>query len=88
MTAHSAWRKAKNSWRRGEIADHTMLSAASLYLQESADWIDIRDFFISMSWTKDEALDWFSDEDFPDFADAVEEGWGWPALKNPVLCET
>jgi hypothetical protein len=88
LSAHAAWRKAKMAWRKGETGDHTILNAASVYLQETADWPSVRDFFISMSWTKDQVLDWFADEDFPDFSEAVEEGWGWPEFEDLVLCET
>lgn len=89
MSAHAAWRKAKMSWRKGETGDHTVLKAASLYLQASADWISVRDFLITMAMSNEEILSWFADEDFPDFQEAVDDGWGWPEpADDQVLCET
>lgn len=78
MSAHSEWKAAASRWRGGHGSDETVLRQTANYLHESANWVEIRDFLLSMAWSKQQILDWFSDQDFPDFREAVEEGWGWP----------
>lgn len=78
MSAHSEWKRVVKEWRSGRINDEPALRATATYLHESANWIEVRDFLINMAWTKKQILDWFGDQDFPDFEQAVEDGWGWP----------
>ncbi len=79
MTAHELWRSRTAKWYEGHTGDPAILKATAEYLEASADWIAVRNFLISMAMSKRRVLDWFSEQDFPDFAQAVEEGWGWPA---------
>lgn len=85
MSAHSEWKNKCRQWVQGRVSDETMLSATANYLHESANWIEIRDFLIRMAMSKQQILDWFSKEDFPDFREAVNEGWGWPAEMEDAL---
>jgi hypothetical protein len=78
MTAHREWRDQVLKWRNGHTGDPTILKATATYLEVSANWVEIRDFLITMAMSKRQILDWFAAQDFPDFRDAVEEGWGWP----------
>lgn len=78
MSAYYTWRKRVNIWREGHSGDEGVLRATATYLHESADWITVRDFLITMAMTKHQILGWFRKNDFPDFEKAVSEGWGWP----------
>jgi hypothetical protein len=78
MSAHEVWKRRKYVWRSGQGSDETVLAGAAAYLSETADWIGVRDWLIEMAFSKRQILDWFSENDFPDFQKAVNDGWGWP----------
>ena len=78
MSAYAEWKQRCRRWTEGQTGDETCLKYTALYLHESANWVEIRDWLIEMGMTKQQCLDWFSEQDFPDFREAVEDGWGWP----------
>lgn len=64
----------------GEATNVALLGACSRYLERTADWMEVRDVLREdLKMDLQACLDWFSEQDFPDFAEAVEEGWGWNA---------
>ena len=69
---------ARASYRRGGSST-AYLAALSTYLERTADWPVVRDAMLDdLKMSQKAILDWFGAQDFPDFAEAVEEGWGWP----------
>ena len=82
MSAYNQWKKDCRNWTSGHSSDNTVLRKTAAYLHESANWIEVRDFLISMGMTRQQCLNWFSEQDFSDFAEAVDEGWGWPETED------
>jgi hypothetical protein len=72
------WRRRKIAWRGGRTSDEIMNKTTSEYLHTTGDWPSVRDWLFETGLTKQQIICWFSEEDFGDFALAVEEGWGWP----------
>lgn len=79
MDTFKAWTNAVNTYHDGLEPDvDTLLKAAAAYLDRTADWPAIRDVMQDdLCWTKEMAAAWFSEQDFPDFQEALDEGWGW-----------
>ena len=73
------WAKAVNAYNNSTDDDpDTLLEAAAVYLERTADWPAIRDVMRDdLCWSKEMAIAWFSEQDFPDFQEALNEGWGW-----------
>jgi hypothetical protein len=78
MSAHDKWKRQCRNWLNGQGGDETILKHTAAYLAETADWIEVRNFLITMAMTKQQCLEWFADQDFGDFAEAIDDGWGWP----------
>jgi hypothetical protein len=78
MNAHVKFKADCRQWRGGRISDRIVLRNLGQYLHATGDWIAVRDFLIEMAMSSKAILDWFAEQDFPDFRQAVEEGWGWP----------
>jgi hypothetical protein len=78
MSEEQNWKRRCADWRDGTGSDQTALAATADYLSATADWIAVRDFLLSMAMSERQILNWFAEQDFPDFAEAVEQGWGWP----------
>lgn len=70
---------ARRSYRRGGSST-ALLAVLSTYLERTADWPVVRDVMLDdLKMSHKAILDWFAAQDFPDFQEAVEEGWGWPS---------
>lgn len=64
----------------GTTTSTVLLSACSVYLAASGDWQEVRDVLRDdLKMDQKACLEWFSFQDFPDFREAVDEGWGWDA---------
>lgn len=85
MSAQTEWKQKCRMWVAGRLTDKAALDAASTYLHESANWTEVRDFLILMAFDKRGCLNWFAEQDFPDFSEAVKQGWGWPQELEDVL---
>lgn len=78
MSAHQSYRDAQRAFIAGQSTSAGLLAASSRYLQASADWPEVRDVLHEHLGMELQAqLEWFGQQDFPDFAEAVDEGWGW-----------
>lgn len=70
-------RRARVAYSNGG-SSNALLAALSTYLERTADWLLVRDVLLDdLDMSQQAILDWFGAQDFPDFAEAVEEGWGW-----------
>ena len=78
MSVQEDFRKQCSQWRAGRTTDETILRQSGNYLHASADWIGVRDWLITMGLSNREIVRFFSQQDFPDFQQAIDDGWGWP----------
>lgn len=79
MSTYSVYRQSVFDYRDGAVTSVQLLGALSRYLADSADFPAIAEVLKDdLGYDLDRALAWFGEQDFPDFAEAVGEGWGWP----------
>ena len=77
MDAHRRFSTAVRAYEQSGDPD-PLLAEAARYLEATADWPYIRDVMKDeLCWPIEKALEWFGEQDFGDFAEAVSEGWGW-----------
>ncbi len=79
MSASRRWMLAVRDFHDQTDPDPTaLLQEAARYLEATADWTSIRDVMQGdLCWPLEKALEWFGEQDFGDFREAVNEGWGW-----------